>query len=164
MEPRTLSSAQTFIAKFVFPVVWISMFGIGTLSMWLGASRSAGGGTSSDDPRLGFLVAWVLGTLFILATCAGLKRVRVDANYIYVSNYVREVQVPIGNIREVTENRLSNIHPIAVSFRDSTEFGIRIKFMPKARWCGLWSAHPVVAELKELASAGRFRETGSLDA
>ena len=140
------------------------MFGIGTLSMWLGAARSAGGATSSEGMRLEFLIAWIVGTLFILVTCAGLKRVRIDSNYIYVSNYVRELRVPMGQIRDVTENRLLNAHPITVSFRDSTEFGIRIRFMPKTRWFSFWSAHPVVAELLELAATARFRETGSRDA
>jgi hypothetical protein len=37
MGTRTLSSAQTFLTKFVFPAIWIPGFGLGTLGLWLGA-------------------------------------------------------------------------------------------------------------------------------
>jgi len=130
--------------------------------MWLGA-QSAGVGSASKDPRLEFLVAWVVGTLFILLTCAGLKRVRIDAKYIYISNYFREIQIPVGNISEVTENRILNMHPITIRFRDSNEFGKSIRFMP-TRWFGFWSSHPVVAELKELSSAAKPDEMARPDA
>ena len=29
-------SRQTFVMKYVFPVVWISGFGLGTICLWLG--------------------------------------------------------------------------------------------------------------------------------
>ena len=31
---RTISSAQTFFMKFVFPPFWIGMFGMGTCGLW----------------------------------------------------------------------------------------------------------------------------------
>jgi hypothetical protein len=149
VEMKTLSSAQTFTAKWIFPVFWISIFGFGTVSMWLSNARHG----TSDDPRLEFLVAWVLGTTLMLLSIARLKRVRIDSKNIYVSNYLREAAIPIANICDVTENRWMNWHPVTVHFRDSTGFGRSIVFMPRVRWFGLWSSHPVVAELRDLARA-----------
>jgi hypothetical protein len=153
VHPTTLSSAQTFLMKFIFPTVWISGFGAGTLAMWLSAAKFTGAGTPPDDPRLGFLVAWIVGTLVILFVCAGLKRVRVDDKSMFVSNYVRELAIPLSEIVDVTEVRWINIHPVRVHFGHRTRFGNTIVFMPKARWFGLWSSHPVVAKLKELSRA-----------
>jgi hypothetical protein len=115
--------------------------------MWLGTTRSS----ISEIPRLEFLVAWIVGTLLILLSTARLKRVRIDSRNIYVSNYLREVVVPIANVCDVTENRWLNWHPVTVHFRDSTGFGPSIVFMPRIRWFSLWSSHPVVAELRELS-------------
>src|SRR5208282_2538421 len=99
MELRTLSSRLTFTARFIVPVFWISIFGL--LSMWLQITR-ANIGVDFDDPKLLILVAWGIGTLFVLLVTARLKRVRTDAQNIYVSNYFREVVTPLANIRDVT--------------------------------------------------------------
>jgi hypothetical protein len=148
MEIRTLSSVQTFTAKVILPVLWISGFGLGTLMMWLQRTPTSTG--APENPKLQLLVAWVIGTLFLLLGPGRLKRVRAERN-IYVSNYLREVTIPLANIRDVTENRLLNWHPVRVHFREPTGFGTAVVFMPKIRWFGPWRSHPVVAELKELA-------------
>ena len=40
---RTISSAQTFFMKFVFPPFWIGMFGMGTCGLWLGTFHDRNG-------------------------------------------------------------------------------------------------------------------------
>lgn len=106
--------------------------------------------TNNDkDPKLQFLIAWIVGTLFALLGPARLKRVRVDATNLYVSNYLRESTIPLGEIVDVTENSLLNYHPVRVYFRHPTSFGTTIVFMPKMRL--FWWSHPIVAELKELS-------------
>jgi hypothetical protein len=150
MTPRTLSSKFTFPMKFVFPVFWISAFGIGTAMMWSGpAVRHVG--VPTDALQWVFLAIWLLGTAFVLWTCVPLKYVRVDDTSIHVSNYIREARISLESIDEVTENRWINIHPVTIRFRYTTDFGDRIKFMPKTRMLGFWTSHPVVAELRQLA-------------
>lgn len=149
-SPRTLSSAQTFLMKVIFPAVWICGFGAGTLGLWFGAMRGPGGTGAPPFMKWQFLAAWVAGSAFILWCCASLKRVRIDREFLYVSNYRREIMVPLSTIEAVTENRWINIHPVTVRFRVPTEFGQQIKFMPTARFWG-WSSHPVVAELRSAA-------------
>ena len=158
MELRTLSSRLTFTARFIVPVFWISIFGL--LSMWLQITRT-NIGVDFDDPKLLILVAWGIGTLFVLLVTARLKRVRTDAQNIYVSNYFREVVTPLANIRDVTESPLLN--SVRVRFRDQTRFGAHIVFLPTIRLFGLGRSHPVVAELKELSrlSAGCDRAPNS---
>lgn len=34
-SPRTLSSMQSFLMKAIFPVLWIGLFGFGTLMLWV---------------------------------------------------------------------------------------------------------------------------------
>ena len=75
--------------KVIFPALWISMWGFGTLMMFL--SRVQGSG---EPPKWIFLFAWVAGTAFIYWSCIRLKEVSADDNYLYVSNYLKEISIP----------------------------------------------------------------------
>jgi hypothetical protein len=151
---KTLSSGLTVLLKVLFPVVWISGFGFGTLALWLGAMHGKHGAPPPDEMKWLFTVIWLAGTAFILWICARLKQVRVDANNLYVSNFLREVAIPLNLIADVTENRWINIHPVTIHFRDETQFGRTVTFMPTARFLRPFSPHPVVAELKRLGGLG----------
>ena len=142
---RTISSAQTFLTKFVFPVFWILIFGIGALSVWMSPSASA------DKPVLMFPVIWVLGSVFLWLLCTPLKKVQMDDEGLVVSNYLREIRVPRRMISDVRENRWLNHHPVTITLREDLGFGREITFMPTVRMFALWSSHPIVADLQRLA-------------
>lgn len=141
---------QTFLMKVVFPVLWIGMFGFGTLVQWFGPITGKAGARTPSFMKWQFLVMWIAGSAFIIWSCGRLKRVRIDGGFLYVSNYRREITVPLSMIESVTENRWLNIHPVTVRFRVPTEFGQAITFMPTARFWNL-SSHPVVRELRDAA-------------
>ena len=107
--------------------------------------------------KFAFLALWMVGTTLVLWFSAGLKRVRMDARQLYVSNYIREISVPFSEIIDVRQNRWINYRPITIYFRDATEFGGKATFIPKWRIQLLfWRTDPVVSELKQLAGlAGR---------
>ena len=142
---------MTPVMKVVFPLVWISAFGMATLALWSDSFHTKKGAPALEEMKWIFLAAWITGTTFILWLNAGLKQVRMDSQNLYVSNFLREISVPFRMIADVTENRWINIHPVTVHFRGDTEFGRQIKFMPTARFPTSWSSHPVVAELKQKA-------------
>jgi len=146
MPKSDLSSAWTLPAKFVFPVLWISGFGLGTAFLWFNTFHPPA------VIKCGLLGVWVIGSAFILWACAGLKQVRIDERQLFVSNYLRELCIPFSAVREVSQNRWLNIRPITIYFRDTTEFGDRATFMPKMRFAiRFWHVDPVVDELKRLA-------------
>lgn len=147
---RTLSSGLTFLMKVIFPMLWISGFGLGTLVLWLSPMMSDAG-HSAVAIKWQFLVAWIAGAAFVLWICGGLKRVRVDSKNLYISNYRHEISVPLSTVSDVTEHRWINIHPVTVHFSQSTEFGRSVTFMPTTRLFGFLSSHPVVADLKQLS-------------
>lgn len=155
MELRTVSSGLTFTAKFVVPVFWISILGL--LGIWFQTTRTDGG-VDPEDPKFLILAAWSIGTLFVLLVTAPLKRVRTDAQNIYVSNYFHEVITPLANIRDVTES--PTLNSVRVRFRDPTRFGARIVFMPTIRLFGLGRSHPIVAELRELSRLSEGKTMG----
>jgi hypothetical protein len=147
----TLSSAQTLLMKVIFPILWISLFGFGALTLWTMPFHGRNGHPPPELMKWMFLIVWIVGTLFILYTCAGLKRVKTDDRNLYISNYLREITVQLTQIQNVTEIKWINIHPVTIHFRGDTAFGSRVTFMPKVRYVSGWTSHPVVAELQLLA-------------
>lgn len=134
--------------KVVFPILWISLFGLATLAFW--RARGGNGELPPDSAKYVFLAVWVVGSTVILWLCAGLKRVRVDGNDLVVSNYLREIRIPLSDIAGVGENRWINMHPVTIRLKAKSVFGDAVTFMPKTRML-TWRPHPIVAELKQLA-------------
>jgi hypothetical protein len=147
MNERTISSSLTPLMKFVFPIVWISLFGFGTLAIFLIDFHGQG---IKPPPKWIFLAGWVLASIILWRSCMRLKKVRVGVDAIYVSNFQKEIRIPFEEIINVTENRWINIRPITIYFRSETIFGRHIIFMPTRRF-SIWQAHPVVGELRTLA-------------
>lgn len=143
--------------KVIFPLLWIPLFGFGTLTMFTGGFQGA-----DASPKWMFLFGWIAGSVFIYWSCVRLKEVSADENFLYVSNYLKEVSIPLSEIYDVTENVWLNIHPVTIHLKSPSEFGAKIVFMPKVRVFAFFSSHPVVDELKELAglkstASGFFR-------
>jgi hypothetical protein len=155
-EPKTLSSRQTFFVKIVLPAFWIGSFAAITITMF-----------ASDldlDPDAAFmkwifLSATVAGTLFFWWIYMRLKRVRMDDNALYVSNYKTEITVPLSNVAEVTGRRWMNNQQVTIKFYSETEFGSHIVFMPRLRFSNLWSPHPVIGEIRDAVARATGRSS-----
>jgi hypothetical protein len=142
-EPaETVSSLLTFFYKFIFTSVWSGGFGLGTLATFLSPKP--------DATRWQFAAAWAIGTAFLLLTCARLKRVKLDGANLVISNYRRDVTVPVSEIADVRQNRLLNLRPVTITFKRQTSFGSAIIFMPCAS-SRLFSEDDIVTRLRSLA-------------
>jgi len=138
---RNISSSLTFFYKFIFSTIWVGGFGFGTLLILL----------KKDSDSIPFLVAWILGSICIYSWCVRLKRVELDDEYMYISNFFKTISVPLTEITKVTEWVYINIHPIRLTFENKTEFGWSIMFMPPFSWsfC-FFMSHPIAKELRLL--------------
>lgn len=82
-----------------------------------------------------------------------LKQVSIYGDKLYVSNFRREIAVPISEIVDVRGNILAREpQRVTIYLRNPTEFGSKIIFIAQHRWFGGWSTHPIVDELLSLAS------------
>jgi hypothetical protein len=154
---RTISSRQTFFAKFVVSAIWIIGFGCGTLALWvISSTPTREEGSPPTEMKWLFLFAWLLGIATFSYIGFRVKRVRIDDEHLLISNYVREIRIPFRDLEEVTENRWWNHHPVTLHLRSESVFGTKIVFMPKMRLLGFWTSHPIVKELRQLAVAARL--------
>jgi len=150
---RLSSAAITLLWKIVFPVFWISGFGYGTVGLWMGSLLEKDGTLPPAEMKWVALLWWVIGTPALLWSCVGLKHVRYDATHLYISNFLREIAVPLTQIVEVTESRMinfNNLKPVTIHFRDATAFGHRITFLPLGGII-VGRPHPIIAQLQRLA-------------
>jgi hypothetical protein len=152
---RTLSSGQTFFVKFFGPALIVPL---GAYLVYLTARSSV-----ELDTMRGGIAIWTVpwlavigGFLFNLWWGFALKRVAIDGDSILISNYSREVRLPLSAIIDVRENRWIKLHPVTIVFDRETPWGSNIKFMPRLRWFAFsWMSHPVVTELRDRAAAAR---------
>ena len=147
---RPLSSAQTFVTKLIYPLIWIGGFAFLTAILFLapGMLESRDGTPPDAGLKWLFLGITLIGGFFVGRSCFRLKRVRMDDRFLFISNYVTEIAVPLANVAKVSENRLARDHPVTIDFLTDTEFGSRVVFMPKSRWFRSSSPHPVVEEIR----------------
>jgi hypothetical protein len=164
VSERLLSSRNTFVLKYLFPAVWMLAFGHFAYSALrtLGQlSYHSGPGTVPAGLAWRVVLGWLLGTVLILWAAIPLKRVRLVDGALLVSNFRREVRIPLGAIRRVSQNRWLNWRPIAVELRTDLGVGTRFTFLPPDRLFRFrfrfWREDPEVAELRHLAGVARPR-------
>jgi len=140
--------------KFVIPVIWLAGFGFGTAMLFRPGSPF---GDRPPPPEMKwlFLAILTVGGTFMYWWCGRLMRVVLTDRELRISNYRREIVVPLSDVDGVTENRWVNVHPVTVQFVRRTDFGHRIVFMPKARPFALFSSHPIVAELRAAVATAK---------
>lgn len=103
--------------------------------------------------------AWLLACVFSLWWNFRLKRVVVDGESIYVSDFFQQMKRPIGDVLGVTENRWLKIHPVTIEFAGETPWGHYVRFMPKIRFLvPSLVSHPIVGELRDMVSWAKLNE------
>jgi hypothetical protein len=137
-----LSSRQTFFSKFIFPPIWIGASGFVVMKPALRAGLRA----------WPLFLGWIVIGGFICWTCVRLKRVSIDDQFLYVSNYFNEIAIPFSDIGDVTQHLWTNNQQVTIYFKVPTEFGGEIIFMPRFRFFPFVGQHPVVDRLKKLAN------------
>jgi len=147
--PRVLSSAQTFISKFIVPVM---VFAVLTFGLYMGGR--------AIWPL--FFPLQVLACGSIYWYYGRLKKVAVDADGLVISNYFREVRVPWRHVIGVTGSRWVNTRQIKVTFDRETGFGASIIFMPKVRLVWPGQESPTAQELRDLITANQDPQSGYL--
>ena len=147
--PKRISSKLTFYSKFVSPILVVLWLPIFAYFLW------------NSNPS----IVWSSGTILFsiavpliaisVAVFFGmrLKKVSVDDDNLYVSDYRIEITIPIREIENISEFYLSEPRLVTITLRSPSEFGQKIKFIATYRLFGTLSSHPVVDELWQLVAA-----------
>src|SRR5438552_15687889 len=95
-SPRTLSSAETFFTKVLFPPLWIGGLAAATLSLFLAPGLWHGPDAGPPDPEVKWLllVATIVSIALIWSTAAPLNQARMDDKPPDNSNNSTQIVVP----------------------------------------------------------------------
>ena len=137
------SSAVPFYKTFL-PVLWLAFWGLG--ASFLDAA------TAHYEMFLGVAV---LGAWFLFWYGSRLRKVILDGETLIISNYSREVSVPLTSVSQVKGSRLAKTKDVIITFDHDIGFGDRVVFLPKTRLLWPWQGHPVAAEMRELTGCSR---------
>jgi hypothetical protein len=69
-----------------------------------------------------------LGCGFMLVMCGSLKSVSINGDLLIVSNYFKEIRIPISSIDAVSGPDISSLRRITLRLKEPTEFGVKIVF------------------------------------
>jgi hypothetical protein len=140
---------MTYLYKFVFPSLWIGGFTVATTAMFLSIDRDAQG------LRWVFLGITILGAAVWYWSCMRIKQVKLDAGSLAISDFRREITVPLAAVDRVSGSVLMSPELIWLHFRRPTAFGDKVVFMAPIRGFAGFRRHPLVDELRALIGPSR---------
>lgn len=137
-----VSTNLTLFFKFFIPVFWIVFFGSFTLAVFAyGAELGSLFGRPSF--KWGTLASFSGGVLLLALTLMRLKRVELNEDFVYVTDYFRSYRYPWHNIAAIEESDFMFIRLVRITFKTPGKFGRRIRFMASHRlYAAFWAAHP----------------------
>ncbi len=135
---KSLSSARTVLYKFILPPLWVIFIIIELVQ----PSRT---GEEMVDVIIGMLLV-----LLYLGWIATVKKVRIDGDYFYVSNYFKKVKYHIDEVHSFSGLSVLNPDVVWIRLKTKSDFGRSIMFIPHFRISFGMTSHPVVKELNQM--------------
>ncbi len=125
---QRISSNTTLFLKIFIPTFWIVFFGIFTLAVVLSNVK--------QFPLFNFiyfkvgLAAFFLGGLaFLYFTFIQLKRVELDREFVYASNYFKTYRYPYQNVEKIVERDIWLFYLVKIYLKTPGKFGQRLTFI-----------------------------------
>jgi hypothetical protein len=147
---RTLSSRTTILFSFVLPILIVAGLSCVLLFCWLGKITSDDGKPLPLITLCVFTLMWALVAVGLLRSLGFIKRVEVDDDALYVSNYRTEVRIPLSEVTAVRESGGSKeFTGVRIGLRHASAFGKTIEFLPRL-WLPWSGTDPALRELKAL--------------
>jgi hypothetical protein len=113
------------------------------------------------------LVAYIIGSatlcLWIGWSFLRLKRVAYTETDLHVSNFRREIVVPLVDVASVGR-RIVGMNALVIQLARDTEFGNRITFIPKRMFHPFVWTHPMVDRLRDAVDAAKATATAKATA
>lgn len=144
---RQLSGNLTVLVKIIIPAYWILFWGALGLMMFFSVDER-----TKPPPGLFFIFA-VGGSAIMYFTAMKYMKVSVDDKFLYVSNYRKEISIPLSEIADVTQNVWVRGRPVTIHLKTVSPFGRKIRFLPKSRDLGFLKPNPVIG--KSNSGSGR---------
>ncbi len=114
---QSLSSSITPFTKYVLPGAFLA-----ALPVWI---------LLIQNPKFGYFPAvfWAAACAFLVWWTTPIKKVSLRGDEFVVSNYLKEVPVPVSTLVKLREDRWNRTPNIALYFNPPTAFGRKIRIV-----------------------------------
>lgn len=132
-----VSSGATFFMKVLFPLLWLGVFGWGTAEMFAHnpTIQWEGGGAPPAWAKWVFTGTLCFAAFFFGRYLMPIKRVELAGKELVISNYLREVRIPLTEVVRVghSNNITLNDTPLGIlELAQDHGFGTEVLFYPRS--------------------------------
>ena len=121
-----ISSNLTVFLKLFLPTLWVSFFGVFTIAFLLSNVEQW---ATFFYWKIGLVLFFLLFTALFYFTVVQLKRVELDENFVYASNYFKTYRYPYHNVERMTERDLGLFTLVKIQLKTPGKFGKKIPFL-----------------------------------
>ena len=129
---QQVSTSLTLFLKIFLPIFWTAFFLAFTIAVWV-LDGSTFGGFPIQSFRIGMLIFLVVGMGLLYWSVVRLKRVEMDQDFVFVTNYFKNVRYPWHNIENIEERDFMIFRTIHIVLKQPGIFGKRITFVASRR-------------------------------
>ena len=137
---KQISSETTIVWKYVFPGLWVSFMGLAAIAAGFQAAREPGWSLT--------VLGWTIASGYLIWFARRLKFVSIDDDFLYVSKFRKQIQIPLTDIQRVKENFWASPKLITLTLNQPSEFGTKIVFVPTSLMFAALRSHPIVQEIE----------------
>jgi len=137
---QKLSSSLTYFYKVILPLVYIMLFA-GLFILLLSLDLALPG-------LISFLISGIIFSLVFLLYFYGIKKVSIDGDFLFVSNFKKEIEIPLSQISSTKENVWVLPRKITVRLNEPSTFGEKITFLGYHQPFLFFKTHPALEEIR----------------
>ncbi len=131
---KQLSSSLTLFWAVAVPTVWTAFFGIFTIAV-IFSSRSYYGFVSAGVLKILIPIFLIGGLIFWYYSIMRFKRVDIDGDFVYATNYIKTYRYPWHNIEHIKTKKGVIFNKGIITLKKGGKFGVKIPFLlSNRRW------------------------------
>ena len=121
---KRLSSSATLILKLFVPIFWAVFFGCFVIALlFLEVPNPV---IKSIYFKVGLVVFYLLGLGILYISLWQLRRVEVDEDHFYVTDYFKTVRIPFPLVKKITEVNFLIFSTLTIHLHQKGYFGKRV--------------------------------------
>ena len=120
-----ISTNATLILKFAIPIFWMIFFGSFTIAAWVIPGVEEGAGPDMST-KIGITVFFLTGVAFLYWGFLRLKRIEMDGDFVYATNYFKTYRYPWHNISKIEEKDYMLFRTLHIYLNTPGKFGKKI--------------------------------------
>lgn len=117
-----VSTNLTLFFKFFIPIFWIVFVGAFTVALQF-TPMGYVSGISPTTFRLLLILFFAVGVVVLSFTLLRLKRVEISPDFVYVTNYFKNVRYPYHNIENISISRFFILTFVKIQLKVPGSFG-----------------------------------------